>query len=141
MLQTVARPWTRRRLAVLVTATPLLAAGYLRASGVPSADLPVAWLALALVAAVLGAAVLASYVPATGWRPDLGCSPCAAVAGLSLVGSVIAIGSYGPTPVGPALAAAITLYGLTQRLGPASCATPRRGASAKPAPGVARRPS
>lgn len=115
---------TRRRVAAILAVTPLLAAGYVRAAGLPVMDLAVAWLALNLVAAGLGAAVLASYLPASGWRPDLGCSPCAAVAALSLVGSALAVGSYGPSLVGPALAAAITLYALTQRLGPAACATP-----------------
>ncbi len=124
MLQIIARFGTRRRMAVTALATPLLVVGYLRAAAVPSGELTVAWLALGLVAAALGAAVLASYLPASGWRPDLGCTPCAAVAGLSLVGSVLAIGSYGASPVGPALAAAVTLFGLTQRLGPGACATP-----------------
>lgn len=124
MLQTIATLGTRRRVAVMAAATPLLAAGYVRAAGVPAGELAAAWLVLGLVAAALGAAVLASYVPVSGGRPDLGCSPCAAVAGLSLVGSVLAMGSYGPSLVGPGLAAAATLYGLTQRLGPAACPTP-----------------
>lgn len=124
MLQTSGPHWTRRRQVVLLLAGPLLAAGYAGASGVPVAHLSVAWLALDLLAAALGAAVLASYIPVSGWRPDLGCSPCAAVAALSLWGSAIVIGTYGPMLVGPGIAAAVTLYGLTQRLGPASCARP-----------------
>jgi hypothetical protein len=124
MLQTIAALGTRRRMAAMAAMTPLLASGYVRAAGLPAGVLTVAWLLLALLAAALGAATLASYLPARGWRPDLGCSPCAAVAGLSLVGSVLAIGSYGPSLVGPGLAAAVTLYALTQRLGPAACPTP-----------------
>ncbi|HLN75655.1 MAG TPA: hypothetical protein VK204_01345 [Nocardioidaceae bacterium] len=124
MLQTIAVLGARRRVLAMAVVTPLLATGYLRAAGLPAGELAAAWLLLDLLAAALGAAVLASYLPARGWRPDLGCSPCAAVAGLSLVGSVLAIGSYGPSLVGPGLAAAVTLYALTQRLGPAACSTP-----------------
>lgn len=124
MLQTLAALRTRRRAAAMTLVTPLLAAGYVRATGVPAWELTAAWLVLDLVAAALGAAVLASYVPVSGWRPDLGCSPCAAVAGLALVGSALAVGSYGPSLVGPGLAAAVTLYALTQRLGPAACPAP-----------------
>lgn len=124
MLQTIAALGTRRRVASMAAVTPLLATGYVRAAGLSAGELSAAWLLLDLLAAALGASVLASYLPARGWRPDLGCSPCAAVAGLGLVGSVLAIGSYGPSLVGPALAAAVTLYALTQRLGPAACPTP-----------------
>ena len=123
MFKTPAALGTGRRVATVLLATPLLAAAYWRASGVPVTGLTVPWLLLGLTAAAVGAAVLASYVPASGWRPDLGCSPCAAVAGLSLVGSVLAIGNYGASLVGPALACAVTLFAVTQRLGPATCET------------------
>ena len=125
MLQTTtAVLGSRRRVATMLVGTPLLAAAYVRISGTPMAGLAVPWLLLGLVAAGLGAAVLASYVPARGWRPDLGCSPCAAVAGLSVVVAVFAIDSYGASVVGPVLACALSLFAISQRLGPASCATP-----------------
>lgn len=124
MLQTLAALATRRRLAAMAVVMPPLATGYVRSAAVPAGGVAATWLLLTLVASALGAAMLASYVPVSGWRPDLGCSPCAAVAGLSLVGSVLAIGSYGPSLVGPGLAVAVTLYALTQRLGPAACPTP-----------------
>lgn len=123
MFLTLAALGTRRRVATMLLATPLLAAAYARASGVPVTSLTVPWLGLGLTAAALGAAVLASYAPARGWRPDLGCSPCAAVAGMSLVGSVLAIGNYGVSLLGPGLACAVTLFAIAQRLGPATCET------------------
>jgi hypothetical protein len=105
----------------------MLGVGYLGAVGVPPAALPVTWFAAALVAAGLGAAVLVSYLPASGWRPALGCSPCAAVAALTVLGSLVAVATYGPTVVGPALGAALTLFGLVQRLGQEDgCEVPRR---------------
>jgi hypothetical protein len=121
------RAWPRRRWAVVLVAAPLLAVGYVGASGVPSAALSGWWLALGLLAGILGAAVVASYLPASGLRPDVGCTPCAAVAGLSLLAAAVAVSSYGALLAGPALAVAVTLFGLTQRLSqPATCSTPRR---------------
>jgi hypothetical protein len=124
VLQTLAAFGTRRRIVAMALATPLLMLGFLRAAAVPVGELAVGWLVVGLVAAVLGSAVLASYLPVSGWRPDLGCSPCAAVAALTLVGAVLAIGSYGASVLGPGLAVAVTLFGLTQRLDNAACATP-----------------
>ena len=111
------RGWPRRRWLAFPVAVAMLGFGYLTAVGVPVTTLPVAWLALALTAAGLGAAVLVSYLPASGWHPVLGCSPCAAVAALTVLGSLVAVATYGPTFVGPALGAALTLFGLAQRLG------------------------
>ncbi|MCB2176965.1 MAG: hypothetical protein KQH57_14225 [Actinomycetales bacterium] len=69
--------------------------------------------------AVLGAATLARYVPMVGTRPELGCTPCAVVSGLSVP---IAIGvlAAGMAP----LATAIAAFGLVQRLRqPDTCPT------------------
>ena len=119
------RAWPLRRWLAFPVAVALLGVGYLTAVGVPVAALPVAWLALALTAAGLGAAVLVSYLPSSGWRPVLGCSPCAAVAALTVLGSLVAVATYGPTFVGPALGAALTLFGFAQRLGGGDrCAVP-----------------
>lgn len=125
--------WSGRRRLFWGLAAPGLAALYVRASETPWGHLSAAWLGLTAAAAVVGAAVLASYLPAQGWRPELGCSPCAAVAALSLVGSVIAVSAYGPSLVGPILAAAVSLYGLAQRIAqPASCSVPSpSGSSAR----------
>lgn len=126
--------WVRRRGVAALVAAPMLASGYVVAAGAPVERLVqgwsgLGWTVLAAGAALLGAVVVASYLPTTGRRPELGCTPCAAVAGLSLVGSILAIATYAASPVGPALAVAVTLFGLAQRLGPAAgpgCAVPAR---------------
>ena len=104
--------------------TPVLAAVLLAAAGPGHPAIPGLWLPLVAVAAVLGAAVLATYVPNSGVRPEVGCTPCAAMSAMTVVGAVMALRSYGPALTGPALAVAVTLFGLTQRLGQVdTCAT------------------
>lgn len=113
----------RRKVAVAVL-TPVLAVVLVAAAG---RDLPArsgAWLLLVAVAALLGAAVLATYVPHRGVRPEVGCTPCAAMSAVTVVGAVMALRSSGPALTGAALAAAATLFGLAQRLGQAdACGT------------------
>ena len=122
---TLLRSWPPRRRLAYPVAVAMLGVGYLTAVGVPATTLSKAWFALALTATGLGAAVLVSYVPASGWRPVLGCSPCAAFAALTVLGSLVAVATYGPTFVGPALGAALSLFGLAQRLGESDrCALP-----------------
>jgi hypothetical protein len=116
---------SRRRKASVALLTPVLAASFLAASGLGLRATTAPWLLLVAVAATLSAAVLASYVPRRGLRPEVGCSPCAAMSALTVVGAAMALGYYGPSLLGPALAVAVTLYGLTQRIGQAdTCATP-----------------
>lgn len=113
----------RRRRTALVVLTPVVAVAFLASSGLAGGTIPVAWLLLLAVAATLSAAVLATYVPERGLRPDLGCTPCAAVSAMTVVGAAIALDSYGASLLGPAVAIAATLFGLTQRLGqPDACA-------------------
>jgi hypothetical protein len=123
-MSTLLRPVTgspRRKVAVAVL-TPVLAAVLLAAAGRP--DMSGVGLVLVAVAAVLGAAVLATYVPHRGVRPEVGCTPCAAMSAMTVLGAVMALRSYGPALTGPALAVAVTLFGLTQRLGQVdTCAT------------------
>ncbi len=119
------RPVTgnRRRRTAVVALTPAVAAAFLAASGLDGGTITVPWLLLVAVAATLSAAVLATYVPERGLRPDFGCTPCAAVSAMTVVGAAIALDSYGASLVGPAVAIAATLFGLTQRLGqPDACA-------------------
>lgn len=118
--------WPRRRwlaFAVLLPVLGLLLVAAARPVAGPGPT-PVAW-AMVAVAAVAGAATLASYVPARGLRPDVGCTPCAAVSGLTVVAGLVAVQGAGADPTGPALAVAATLFGLVQRLKePAVCPTP-----------------
>lgn len=97
--------------------TPVLAGVLLAASGVSLSDVSVLWLLLTTMAATLSAAVLATYVPHRGLRPDLGCTPCAAVSAMTVAVAVLVLRNYSADLSGPALAIAMTLFGLTQRLG------------------------
>src|SRR5687768_5225625 len=108
--------WPRRRRLAVLALTPVLAGAFLAVSGTPVADGSAAWLLLVAVAAALGAAVLASYLPRTGLRPQLGCTPCAAMSAMTVVGAAVALNTYGSALIGPALAVAATLFGLAQRL-------------------------
>ena len=96
--------------------TPLLGAAFVKLAGTPLGDPSIGWFTLMSLAAILSAGVLGSYVPREGFRPDLGCAPCAVMPVATVVGAMIAVNTYGAAVVGPALAAAITLFGMTQRL-------------------------
>ena len=109
--------WPRRRHLALLAIAPLLGALLVVSSGASLAAVSPVWLVLTGLAALTGSAVLASYLPAHGWRPEVGCSPCAVVAGMSVLGSLMAAHSYGAEVTGPALGVAVTLFGLSQRLG------------------------
>lgn len=120
--------WPKRRWVAAAVLAPVVAAVLFAAGGTPGAGgASPAWPVLVLVAAALGAGVLASYLPATGRGLELGCSPCAVMSGLTLVGATMAMRNYGADLAGPLVAAAILLFGLTQRLSqPATCATDPR---------------
>ena len=119
MVTTALRSWPRRRWVAAVVAVPLVLLAFLRAAapsgGVGAAATPL-WTTLVGLAAVAGSLALASYLPARGWRPELGCSPCAAVSGLTLVGALVVLNGYGPDVSGPLLAVLLTTFGLVQRL-------------------------
>ena len=112
----VLRTWPRRRWFAALLAVPLTVAAFSGAAGVPLGATEPGWLALLVSAAVLGALTLASYVPPRGLRPDVGCSPCAAVSGLTLVGAAVLLDGYGADVSGPLLALGVTAFGLVQRL-------------------------
>jgi hypothetical protein len=85
-----------------------------------SLGLPAVWWAWPLtgVQAALASAVLASYLPlpGAGLRLDVGCSPCAAVAGASVVGSLV-MRQTDPWDAGIGVTAALLLtFGLVQRV-------------------------
>lgn len=126
----LAATWPRRRRLALALLVPVVAGGYLAVSGVSRAAATPTWLVLMLVAALAAAAVLATYVPAEGVRPDLGCTPCAAVSVVTVACAMIVLARYGAALSGPVLAIAVTLFGLVQRLGqPPTCAVEPSGRS------------
>lgn len=124
MLRSLLDAWpTRRRVAAAIL-LPAVAAWFVIVGGSTGVTSSARWYALVLVAAALGAGVLASYVPLTGLRPDLGCTPCATVSAFTVVGASVVLRNYGADIAGPLVASAVLLFGLTQRLRePATCAT------------------
>jgi hypothetical protein len=126
--------WPLRRWIAVVSLTPLLATAFVALAGVPLGGLSVGWLGLTSLAAILSAGVLGSYVPQQGLRPDLGCAPCAAMPVATVVGAGVAVSTYGSALIGPSLAIAVTLFGLTQRVGNLnSCEVPADRTPANPA--------
>jgi hypothetical protein len=123
LLPAALRGWPRRRRVVAGTAVVPLAVLFASTGpGVWSV-----WVTGA-VTAVPAALLLAGYVaaPGTGRRLDVGCSPCAAVSGATIVGALM-MRSLAPGDLGIALVAAmLVVFGLAQRLaGVTACPTPR----------------
>jgi hypothetical protein len=124
------KSWPLRRWVIATLAAPAVGLLLLSAGGTAGATArpTPAFYALTSVAAVLGGLIAASYVPVAGRGIDVGCSPCAVMAGVTVIGATVAMNNYGTSLLGPLVAAAVMLFGLTQRLGqPATCATPRAG--------------
>jgi hypothetical protein len=125
------RWWPLRRWVAAVAVTVPLAGRYLT-QGPPAG---IWWsVPAALACGTLAALILASYLPLPGsgrWI-DLGCSPCATVAAMTVLGSFI-LRDGAPSEVGMSLLAALMLvFGLVQRLsGGGVCAVPV--ATARPA--------
>lgn len=125
MIRTLLDTWPIRRRLAAALLLPFVAAWFVYVGSSTGATPSAGWHALALVASALGAGVLASYVPIAGHRPDLGCTPCAAMSALTVVGATVVLRSYGPDVAGPLVATAVLLFGLTQRLRePATCTSP-----------------
>jgi len=108
--------WPRRRWLAAFVALPFVSALLTGAAGVALDDAGPAWALLLLAAGTMSAGILATYVPRPGQRPSLGCSACAAVSGLTVVGAALALDTYGGQLSGPLLAVALTGFGLAQRL-------------------------
>lgn len=127
MIRSLLDAWPTRRRVAAALLLPLVAVWFVVVGGSTQASPSPGWYAMVMVAAALGAGVLASYVPVVGRGLDLGCTPCAMMSALTLVGATIALRNYGPDVAGPLVAGAVLLFGLTQRMSqPATCATPAR---------------
>lgn len=119
--------WPLRRLVVVAVLSPVLFALLVSAAGGWGPGLAPGWTALVALVALGGAATLASYLPRPGYgrRLDVGCTPCAAVAALSVLGAAGVLSTAPHDLSTAALALVITGFGLTQRLtSPSSCAAP-----------------
>lgn len=119
--------WPRRRIVVGLVTSPVIGVGLATVGGgLPG---PAGWTALVAVAALLGGATLASYVPVpgAGRRLDIGCTPCAVVAALTLVGAAGILGGSPHAASSAALAVGLVAFGLLQRMtDPESCPVPPR---------------
>lgn len=117
--------WPLRRVVTVVVLFPVLLALLAGATGgwAPGAE-PV-WTALVAVIALAAATTLASYLPrpGTGRGLDIGCTPCAAVAGLSVLAASAVLRSEPHDVPTAILALAVAGFGLRQRLAnPDTCA-------------------
>jgi hypothetical protein len=94
---------------VLFVAVTTLADGWTAGPG---------WLGVVAVASVVAGGTLASYVPlpGTGRRLDIGCTPCAAVAALTVLGAAGVLTSMEHTVPNAVLALGVAGFGLFQRL-------------------------
>lgn len=116
--------WPARRIAVVAAGAPALLALLVVASGGRATVIPGGWIALVALIAATSATTLATYLPlpGAGRRLDLGCTPCAAAAALSVVvaGAVLVSTPHDvPTAI---LAAGVAAFGLRQRLAnPSTC--------------------
>ena len=119
----VAAAWPARRLVAVAVLFPVLAALLSRVGG--STATPRTWMPLVGLIALTCAATLATYLPrsGTGMWLDVGCTPCASVAALSVL---VAAGvlSTAPHDVPTAiLAVGVAAFGLRKRLtDPSTCA-------------------
>ena len=114
----------RRRMAVVVIAPALFVLLAAASGGWALATSP-GWTALVALVALVCATTLAKYIPSpgAGLRPDLGCTPCAAVGAVSVLAS-FGVLSSAPHDVSTAvLALGISVvFGLVQRLNnPSTC--------------------
>lgn len=100
--------WPTRRLVVAALLTVPLGTVLAGAGGGWAPTTLPLWSGLVALTAALGAATLSTYVPFPGgtWRLDLGCAPCAAVAGLTVVAATWLL-ALGPHQASMALVAVI----------------------------------
>ena len=113
----------RRRMAVGLLAPVLLVLMVATSGGWAPATSPM-WTARVAGVALACATTLATYLPrpGTGLKPDLGCTPCAAVAAVTVLASFGLLNSA-PHDVSTAvLALGVSAFGLVQRLNnPSTC--------------------
>ena len=82
------------------------------------------WTALVAATALASATTLATYLPlpGTGLKLELGCTPCAAVAAVSVLASLGLLSSAPHEVATPILALGVAAFGLRQRLAnPSTC--------------------
>lgn len=114
-----------RRLVVVAALTPALMAFLARVAGSADGAPTAGWTTLVGLVSLASATTLATYLPrpGAGLRLDVGCTPCASVAALSVVFAAIVLNST-PHDVPTAIVAlGVAAFGVRQRLtGPSACA-------------------
>jgi len=113
----------RRRVAVGLTAPALLGLMVAASGGWAPTPSP-GWTALVAGVAFACATTLATYLlrPETGLRPDLGCTPCAAIAAVTVLASFGLLSSAPHDVPTAVLALGVSAFGLVQRLNnPSTC--------------------
>lgn len=110
--------WPRRRAVATAALTPALFAALAATGGGWQPGAAPLWTALVALTALASAATLATYLPqrGQGWRPDLDCSPCAAMSAGSVLAAAWLLGSAPLQPAMAVVALATATFGLTQRL-------------------------
>ena len=116
--------WPMRRRVAVALAAPVLFGLMVTVSGGWASPTSAGWTALVALAALFSATTLATYLPhpGTGLKIDVGCTPCAAVAALTVLAS-FGLLSSAPRDVSTAvLAVGVSAFGLVQRLkNPSTC--------------------
>ena len=128
-----------RRLVAVAVLSPVLFVLLVEAAGGWAPGATAGWMALVALVVLAASTTLATYLPrpGSGRRFDVGCTPCAAVAGLSVLGATFVLSTAPHDVSTAALALVIVGFGLTQRLtSPSACATP----STRPERGDQHRP-
>jgi hypothetical protein len=113
----------RRRMALVVLAPVLLALMVMASGGWALATSP-GWTAVVVLIALSCATTLATYLPhpGTGLKVDVGCTPCAAVAAVSVLGAFFVLSSAPHDVSTVVMALGISVFGLVQRLNnPSTC--------------------
>jgi len=110
--------WPRRRTVATAVLAPTLFVALVSTGGGWMPTVTPLWTALVALTALVSAATLATYVPlpGQGWRPDVGCSPCAAMSAGSVLAAAWLLGSAPLQPAMAVVALAAVTFGLVQRL-------------------------
>ena len=127
--------WTLRRLVAVAVLSPVLLALMVGAAGGWAPSAAPGWTAVVALAAVAAAGTLATYLPrpGAGHRLDLGCTPCAMIAALSVFGAAAVLHTAPHDASTAAFALVIVGFGLTQRLtSPSTCAAPQPSHDKRP---------
>lgn len=119
--------WPRRRVVVTALIAPVFGALLVELGGGWGG--PPTWTAIVAAVAVTSSAAVSTYVPlpGAGIKPDLGCTPCATMAGFAVVAAALLVDSAPHDVATALLALAASAFALRQRLtSPLACPTARR---------------